>query len=282
MEYSFDHIADTAFWVAAFRAKESERTDAAFSDRLAGKLAGDRGAKMVDITPNADMMHFSIIVRTTAIDRLVEIAIANGVDTVINLGAGLDTRPYRLSLPVELNWIEVDFADIVNYKDAILADEQPVCKLRRIAADLSNDGERKALFATLGSQAKKALILTEGLVCYLENDAAAQLSKDLFIIPTFHYWVQEYLNGGYDSRYSKKRLKLMENTPLRFTIADPVKFFKNDGWKVSENIYMLDEGNRIHRTMPFSFPWNVFAWLFPKKIYEGVNKKFGIVMLERD
>ena len=74
----------------------------------------------------------------------------------------------------------------------------------------------------------------------------------------------------------------MENTPLRFTIADPVKFFKNDGWKVSENIYMLDEGNRIHRTMPFSFPWNVFAWLFPKKIYEGVNKKFGIVMLERD
>lgn len=281
MEYSFDNIADTAFWVAGFRARESERRNAVFNDRLAGKLAGARGNKMIAATPDVRMMHFSIIVRTTAIDRLIAIALEKGVDTVINLGAGLDTRPYRLPLPADLNWIEVDFADVVNYKNALLADEQPACRLRRIAADLSNDAERRELFTALGSQTNNAIVITEGVVCYLSNDAASQLSKDIFSIPGFQYWIQEYLNGGYDSSYSKRRAELMKNTPLRFTAADPIEFFKKDGWKLGENIYMLDEGKRIHRSMPYNFPWNLVAWLFPKKTYESVNKKFGIVMFKR-
>lgn len=47
-------------------------------------------------------MAFAMTLRTVAIDRLVQMAIARGVDTVINLGAGLDTRPYRMELPPTL------------------------------------------------------------------------------------------------------------------------------------------------------------------------------------
>jgi O-methyltransferase involved in polyketide biosynthesis len=35
------------------------------------------------------------------------------MDTVLNPGAGLDTRPYRLKLPSQLNWIEIDFPKII-------------------------------------------------------------------------------------------------------------------------------------------------------------------------
>ena len=33
-------------------------------------------------------------------------AVARGAGMVLNLGAGLDTRPYRLALPSTLRWIE--------------------------------------------------------------------------------------------------------------------------------------------------------------------------------
>ena len=104
MEGPIQHISDTAFWIAAFRAQETERKNAAFKDVLAKKLAGEKGMKMISETPHSQAMAFAMVVRTSAIDRLVQSAAAEGVDAVINLGAGLDTRPYRLRLPSQLKY----------------------------------------------------------------------------------------------------------------------------------------------------------------------------------
>jgi methyltransferase (TIGR00027 family) len=282
METPFQHIADTAFWVAGFRAQETERPDAVFKDPLAKKLAGERGIEMVDITPNAALMHFSVTLRTTAIDRLIDLAIGCGIDTVINLGAGLDTRPYRMKLPASLNWIEVDYDHVIDYKNDTLANDRPNCVLGRIAADLSIDADRQWLLNDLGEHSKKALVITEGVITYLDNDQASQLSKDIFAVPTFQFWIQEYLNGGYRNNGNPKKGKeLLRNTPFRFTAVDPIAFFMQDGWKVNKNILMLDEADRIGRTMPLNFPWNLLIRIFPRKIREGANKKFGIVMFEK-
>ena len=97
-----ENISDTALWIAAFRARETARADAVFKDHLADKLAGKKGHQIVDATPNSAAMAYAMVARTTAIDRLVMDTISMGIDTVINLGAGLDTRPYRLSLPPQL------------------------------------------------------------------------------------------------------------------------------------------------------------------------------------
>jgi O-methyltransferase involved in polyketide biosynthesis len=52
---------------------------------------------------------------------------------VVNLAAGLDTRPYRMALPSGLQWIEVDLPDLLVYKAEALAAETPVCTLQRVA-----------------------------------------------------------------------------------------------------------------------------------------------------
>lgn len=103
METPISHISDTALWIAGYRAQETARPDAIFNDPLANKLAGERGVEMVRVTPKSHLMAFAMAIRTTGIDRLVEHAIALGAATVINLGAGLDTRPYRMKLPDDLN-----------------------------------------------------------------------------------------------------------------------------------------------------------------------------------
>jgi methyltransferase (TIGR00027 family) len=157
-----DRVSDTALWIAAYRAQETKRKDAAFQDLLAEKLAGEKGFKILREMPHTESLAFAMVVRTAAIDHLVLSAIEKGVDIIINLGAGLDTRPYRLNIPQYLNWIEVDFPEIVEYKNKMLENEKPGCFLRRIEADLTNDTQRKKLFAELNGKNKNALIITEG------------------------------------------------------------------------------------------------------------------------
>ena len=54
----------------------------------------------------AEQFEWMTVVRTVVIDRYLQEAIARGVDTVVNLGACLDTRPYRMTLPASLSWVE--------------------------------------------------------------------------------------------------------------------------------------------------------------------------------
>jgi methyltransferase (TIGR00027 family) len=278
-EHLINNVSDTALWIAAYRALESERPDAVFKDQLARKLATDRGFQMVEATPIKDHMSFAMVARTTGIDRLITRAIERGIDTVINLGAGLDTRPYRMPLPVNLRWIEVDFPHMIEYKNKMLENDIPACHLQRLSADLSNDAERKDLFTQLGNEAKRALLITEGVVGYLSNDQAAQLSKALFEVPGFHYWIMDYHGGLRRHRRATALKKILANAPLQFNVENPIAFFTSHGWKVHDNIYLLDEADRIGRKLPpFKFPLNLFIKLFPKKARDIGNKTYGYVL----
>lgn len=191
MSAGITHVSDTALWVATYRAQESERPDSLFQDPLAGLLAGERGRRIAEKMPYPRVMNWVLVIRTVAIDRLILRAIELGADTVMNLGTGLDTRPYRMALPSTLRWIEVDFPHLIDFKNEKLALETPVCHLERLAVDLSSVPDRRRHFARVGSDAKKVLVLTEGLVPYLSADDAAALSEDVYAVPTFQYWIQD-------------------------------------------------------------------------------------------
>src|SRR3954471_5714637 len=105
-------VSDTALWVAHYRGQEAARPAPAFRDPLAARLAGERGAALAAAMGNAPLMSWAMVLRTTALDRLVMGAIERGAQAVLNLGAGLDTRPYRLTVPAALRWVEVDFPGV--------------------------------------------------------------------------------------------------------------------------------------------------------------------------
>ena len=164
MDPGIEDVADTALWIAAYRAKETERPGGLFKDPLAGRLAGDRGRTLAKKMTGAEQFEWMTVVRTVVIDGYLQEAIASGVGTVVNLGAGLDTRPYRMALPPTLSWVEVDMPKIVTLKDERLKDEKPVCKLTRIACDLADDAARRDVFARNAAGAKDSIVLTEALL----------------------------------------------------------------------------------------------------------------------
>ena len=101
------NVSDTARLVAIDRAVESERPDALFRDPFARRLAGERGARIAKSNPlgaRKNAAGWPIVTRTYVIDQMIQAHIAQGGDMVINLAAGLDTRPYRMELPRSLQW----------------------------------------------------------------------------------------------------------------------------------------------------------------------------------
>jgi methyltransferase (TIGR00027 family) len=61
------------------------------------------------------------------------------IDQVVLLGAGLDTRPFRLDIPHRLRWFEVDRAEVLGRKQQILGETPSRCDRRVVAADLRDD-----------------------------------------------------------------------------------------------------------------------------------------------
>src|SRR5205085_4449510 len=129
------------------------------------------------------------IARTWLFDRFVTRLAAHGVDLIVNLAAGLDTRPYRMALPRSLRWVEVDLADVLDYKEEALGDAVPACELERVRLDLTNEDARRGLFARLARGSTHAAVLSEGLLVYLMPDAVGSLARDLAAPPPFEHWV---------------------------------------------------------------------------------------------
>lgn len=273
------HVSDTAFWVASFRARESEREDAVFRDPLARVLIGEKGEAIAKHLGGAPMMAFIMVVRTSAIDRLILSAVERGVDTVLNLGAGLDTRPYRMKLPSTLRWIEADFPSVIELKNDRLAAERPVCALTRVAIDLADREARRAFFSRVAANAGSVLVITEGVITYLTAEQAGRLAEDVQAEPKLRFWIQDY----YSLRARLSRppwRKKMRAAPLLFQAPDWFAFFGKYGFRPLERISVASEARRIGRRPPW--PWSLAVRLMPRSWFERGDGTMGYVLLERD
>src|SRR5438270_4104191 len=138
-----NHVSDTALMVAACRALETESDLGFVRDPFAARLAGERGMAILRALPYPEMMRFGVGLRSRFLDELLlEVLASERIATVLSLGCGLDTRPWRLKLAPELRWIEVDFADILDYKDEHMEGETPHRRRERLSADLNDREER--------------------------------------------------------------------------------------------------------------------------------------------
>jgi methyltransferase (TIGR00027 family) len=276
------HVSDTARWVAMYRAMESERPDALFHDPWARRLAGPEGEAILRSIPKGEAMAWPMIVRTQVMDEIIErTAGAGGVDTVLNLAAGFDMRPYRLALPASLCWIEVDLPDLLAAKQAALAGERPRCALEVIAADLSDDAARRALFARVGASASRVLVVTEGLLGYLPSERVARLAADLHGEPAFHAWLLDLASPEILKRLERIWGEALRRSPLIFGPAEGTAFFAPYGWREVEYRSTFEESLRLDRAMRFA---RLFAWLgrfYPRRTRERFRRMSGIVLFER-
>jgi methyltransferase (TIGR00027 family) len=273
-----EHVTDTALWVAVYRALESERPDALFDDPFARRLAGERGFQIERHMKGTQHTRWSLTMRTVIIDDFILKQIAQGVDTVVNLGAGLDSRPYRLKLPPNLRWIEVDFPAMVTHKEKILTDEKPNCQLERVALDLTQRELRKQLFARIGGH--KVLILTEGVIPYLSEQNVAELADDLRAHKNFAFWIVDYFAPEVMKFIKRRRKTQMKNAPFLFMPADWKGFFAQHGWRPRETRYLSEESKRLGRPIPQTWLSRLMRIFFGAKVEAKSAHFLAYVLLE--
>jgi methyltransferase (TIGR00027 family) len=274
------NISDTALWIAAIRARENERPKGLFRDPFARRLAGERGYQILEGVPHAKRVEWALITRIYLIDQLIAEQVHKGVDTVLNLAAGLDTRPYRMTLPAALHWIEVDLPDLFDYKEEVLSSEKSVCTLERVRLDLTNAMARRELFDQLGRAAKEVLIVTEGLLVYLDREEVVSLGHDLSTHGSFRQWVLD-LQSPRLLKMSQKsfgRTLNRANAPFKFAPEEGPEFFTRLGWKPMDIRSIFKTAVRMKRV-----PWwmRLLAWLPDPKGFSASRAWAGVCLFTR-
>ena len=200
------HVSDTALMIAACRAHENELEDAFVRDPFAARLAGERGFAILRAMPHANVLRMGMAIRTRFIDELLLDALARDpVTTVLSVGCGLDTRPWRLDLGPDLRWIEVDFAEVLDYKDQIMSREKARCRRGRLTVDVNDAAQRRGMYEAVGSS--PALMITEGLLLYLPARTVDALAAEVHVHGSVKFWISDLttttfskiLSGGADT-----------------------------------------------------------------------------------
>ena len=210
------------------------------------------------------------------------------VDLVLNLGAGLDTRPYRLPLPPSLDWIEVDLPDLNADKAHKLHLHRPTCRLQRVNLDLANIAQRQELFSQVNETAKHALVITEGLLGYLSEGQVAQLSHHLRQQKNLRWWLLElssplllqqwqrsYESKIYNDYFNKGR------PAFQFAPEQGTEFFRTSAWEVAEVRSLWTAAQQLKRISIFLKILTPYCrWLAPH-YWKAVTQNSNIVLLEQ-
>jgi len=232
-------VAATARWTAGARALETGRPDALFEDPWAAALAGDEGLRWAEARPAEGLA--PMVVRARFFDDFLRRATCTeGAKQVVLLGAGLDTRAFRLEWPPGTVVFEVDRDEVLKYKAQVLSRSGARSSCTRrvcLAGDLAGpDWPGQLLEAGLDASNMSAW-LAEGLLFYFRTEDIATVlghvsrlavagSRLAFDIPNRSVlshpitlpWIQMQADAG---------------APWLGTIDDPVEYLSLFGWQAS-------------------------------------------------
>lgn len=273
IETSLRDVSDTALGVAMERARATERPRPLVCDPYARMLAGERGTR-ISRDMRCGLISSAIVVRAAVFDELILRTIERGgAECVLNLGAGLDARPYRLDLPPDLRWVEVDLPGMIDYKTRLLADERPRCRLERVAVDLADGDARRALLERVAG-GRPTIVVSEGVLFYLEPDAVAALGRELAARDDYRWWLLDLANPLFVEWGNLLIGRHLEaaGAPYRFAPAEGVAFFRPLGWEPLDDRSSWEEARRLGRE-----PWIMrVAWTLAtpsrRRTYRDVSR----------
>ena len=115
----------------------------------------------------------SVVARTRLIDDAITAALANHIEQLVILGAGFDSRAYRMPRLGAIDVFEVDHPDTQAAKRGVLKRLFPVMPthVRFVAVDFKRDDLMAATRAAGYRDSARAFILWEGVTNYLTADA---------------------------------------------------------------------------------------------------------------
>jgi methyltransferase (TIGR00027 family) len=119
-------------------------------------------------------------VRTRFLDEIVLDAARRGGRQFVVLGAGLDARAFRLPLPADARFFEVDLPGVLEFKEQVVRDHgfTPACPRIVVPTDLAADWTGELERAGF-DRSVPTTWLAEGLVAYLTEETRDAVVDDV-------------------------------------------------------------------------------------------------------
>jgi methyltransferase (TIGR00027 family) len=177
VEPTTNPIAPTSRWMAAARARESERADRVFDDPFAAALAGPEGFAWLERMESAARSSgpgLYPVIRTRFFDDFVIDACRRlRMRQVVLAAAGLDTRAFRLGWLSGTQVYELDLPEVLDTKEDVIdkARAKPNCERCTVRVDLREATWPEALLAAGYRPERPSAWLIEGLLFYLTRGA---------------------------------------------------------------------------------------------------------------
>lgn len=247
-------LAATARWTAAVRAMETARDDRLFEDPWAAELAGPEGRTWIEArTPESVL---PLVMRTRYYDDWLSGALLDAtLRQVVVLGAGLDTRAWRLGWPADVTLFEIDREATLEHKAEVLGrtGAKARCSRRPVSVDLASDWPNA--LATAGFAADRSTAwLAEGLLFYLPDDLLVRILDEITVssAPGSRLGF-DIVNGAVlTSPYTKPWVDMQAaaGAPWLGTLEDPVGFLAERGWVSSLTQAGQPDANHGRWTLP--------------------------------
>jgi len=253
-------IAATARTTASIRARETARADGLFRDPLAEVLAGPEAMAALSAMPEAVQARSSMytVIRTRVFDDWLMSATGpdHAVSQVVLLGAGFDSRAFRLDWPAGVALWELDQPALLAAKAAILAHAAPApgCLRTTVAVDFAHPDWPAALPPAGFRPELPTAWLAEGVFPYLTPevavgvlDAVARLSPpgSLFAADVVDEdsirTRNQYLAG------LRQLSPGIKGAPFQFGTNAPAQLLADHGWSPSTVVQPGDAGANFGR-----------------------------------
>jgi methyltransferase (TIGR00027 family) len=238
VSYNKEGVGQTARWVAAVRARESQREDRLINDPWAAALAGVEGENRLEQVQDADN-GATIIIRVRFFDDfLVRVTTGEEIRQVVLLAAGLDTRAFRLAWPEQTRLFELDQPQVLDEKEQILAQAgaTPTCERMVLKIDLTTQWVEPLRAAGFDVR-QPAVWLLEGFLQYLPGNAGLHILDTISSIAAAGSWLgfdainTHLLTSPWTRDWIAKRAEM--GVPWLGTLDDPEGFLKQRGWDVT-------------------------------------------------
>ncbi|GIG61457.1 putative S-adenosyl-L-methionine-dependent methyltransferase [Longispora fulva] len=228
-------VQSTNDWMAAIRAHETARADRYLRDPYATLLTGPDPEGTLAALRAMNSPVDIVIVRGRFGDEALTRALARGVRQAVSLGAGTDTRGYRLDLPEDLVLYELDLPGRLAAKHHVLATAglTPSCRISPVETDLRGDWT-SALAAAGHRPDRPTAWIVEGLFYYLDPATADTLLGQLTARSAPGSSVQldipadDYLTDPANTEWLAYLVE--RGSPFLGHTADPTGWLAGHGW----------------------------------------------------
>lgn len=168
-------VSRTAFYCCVIRADDAAGPDPICGDTFAARFVDD-GIRR-DLAPATRLRSPAVsnVARHRMVDDLVREALASDPHCrVILIGAGFDTRAYRLGGG---RYVEIDDPSLLTFKEQRLPAAEAPNPIERIPVSFQSESAEQYLSRLAGND--HALVILEGVSMYLTDDALRQLAAAL-------------------------------------------------------------------------------------------------------